>query len=208
MRDHGRVTTGLRERKKLATRSALHEAALRLVAERGLASVSVEDIADRADVSPRTFFNYFAGKDDALIGAPLVEPQEMRDRLRGVPDGVPVVPALLLALAPAVEQIQADRELWLTRLRVIDRNPGLLPALMARGATAEQDFVAAVAERTATPPGAAFPQVVAAATGAAFRIAMMRWSAVDGLRPLTAFVHEAFGVLAAGLTDDPTNEEV
>src|SRR3954462_15856175 len=66
--DHGRVTTGLRERKKQATRLAIHEAALRLVSEHGLDRVSVDDIAERADVSPRTFFNYFPAKDDAVLG--------------------------------------------------------------------------------------------------------------------------------------------
>src|SRR3954454_18038156 len=66
--DHGSMTSGLRERKKLATRLALHEAALQLVAERGLEHVSVDDIASRADVSPRTFFNYFPTKDDAVVG--------------------------------------------------------------------------------------------------------------------------------------------
>src|SRR3954454_14294289 len=62
------MTAGLRERKKLATRLALHQAALELVAERGLDRVSVDDIAGRADVSPRTFFNYFATKDEAVLG--------------------------------------------------------------------------------------------------------------------------------------------
>ncbi len=200
-------TPGRRDRKKQQTRAALIAAALRLVDERGLERVTVEEISAAVDVSPRTFFNYFAGKDDALIGDPLIEPAEMRNRLAAVPTGTPVVEALLAALGPAIAQVQADREMWLVRMRVIERNPGLLPTLMALGAAAEQQFVAALAERTGTPVTSAFPQVVAAATGAAFRVSMMRWAASDSPRPLAEFVHEAFGVLATGLTA-PTNEEV
>ncbi|HEY5017289.1 MAG TPA: helix-turn-helix domain-containing protein, partial [Streptosporangiaceae bacterium] len=57
---------GLRERKKLATRQALGAAAMRLAIERGLENVLVEDIAAAADVSPRTFNNYFASKYEAI----------------------------------------------------------------------------------------------------------------------------------------------
>src|SRR5919198_3147412 len=63
-----RSLPGRRERKKLATRQALQAAALRLVAERGLDQVTVEDISEAADVAARTFFNHFSSKEEALLG--------------------------------------------------------------------------------------------------------------------------------------------
>src|ERR1700759_2826153 len=57
---------GLRERKKLGTRWALSDAALALALERGLDTVTREDIANRAGVSLRTFNNYFTGKYEAV----------------------------------------------------------------------------------------------------------------------------------------------
>ena len=61
------MTTGLRERKKAATRQSLHDAAVRLAAEHGVESLTVEAIADAATVSRRTFSNYFASKEQALL---------------------------------------------------------------------------------------------------------------------------------------------
>ncbi|GAB3402917.1 TetR family transcriptional regulator [Schumannella luteola] len=58
----------LRERKKARTWMALHEAARSLVLERGLDGVTIEEICEVAEVSPRTFFNYFASKADAALG--------------------------------------------------------------------------------------------------------------------------------------------
>jgi len=60
---------GLRERKKAARRAALIDAAQVLVTRHGLDAVTVEMISAEAGVSPRTFFNYFESKDDAVIGA-------------------------------------------------------------------------------------------------------------------------------------------
>ncbi|MCU4184981.1 TetR family transcriptional regulator [Acidiferrimicrobium sp. IK] len=60
---------GRRERKKQATRQALHEAAWALVEERGLAHVTIEAITDRVDVATRTFFNYYSSKEEAVLGS-------------------------------------------------------------------------------------------------------------------------------------------
>src|SRR4051812_19489554 len=61
--------TGLREQKKQATRKALRAAALRLAVERGPDNVRVDDIAEAAGVSPRTYNNYFSSREQAIVAA-------------------------------------------------------------------------------------------------------------------------------------------
>ena len=200
---------GRRDRKKQQTRTALIAAALRLVDERGVERVTVEEISEAADVSTRTFFNYFATKDDALIGDPLVDGVELRERLLAAPADLPLLSAMMVALAPAIDQIEADRDMWRLRLRVIKNNPVLLPALFARGNDAEADFVAAIAARVRVGADDMYPALAASMVGAAFRTSMMRWAVGDGdPLPLFALMHEALGMLAGGLKDPaPTIEE-
>ena len=69
----------LRERKKAETWTALHEAAASLALQHGVDQTTVEAIAARAGVSPRTFFNYFQVKEDAIVG--LREPVLDEDQL-------------------------------------------------------------------------------------------------------------------------------
>jgi AcrR family transcriptional regulator len=194
------VTTGLRERKKLATRQSLHEAALRLVAERGLDQVSVEDIADRADVSPRTFFNYFSTKDDAVLGLdPDATSRQIEALLGRAGDESPVDAMRAVARDQAAEMAE-DTELWPLRLTVIDAHPALLGRLAAAFGAAERSFAEAIAERTGTTVGLdPYPTLLAGVAAAAMRTSLHRWLAGDFTANLPDLVDEAWALLGAGL---------
>ena len=85
-----RIATIMRERKKLATREALSAAALRLALERGPQNVRVDDIAEAAGVSPRTYNNYFSSKAEAITWRHLDRARRMADLLRARPPGEPL----------------------------------------------------------------------------------------------------------------------
>ncbi|GIJ81385.1 DNA-binding transcriptional regulator, AcrR family [Micromonospora phaseoli] len=196
---------GRRDRKKRQTRAALATAALRLVAERGLDQVTVEEISEAADVSARTFFNYFPTKDDALVGDPEADRDRALRALAAVPPEQPALEALRRAFTEVVDEVQGDAELWLLRMRVVVQHPVLLARLVSGNAVTEQALVSAVAARTGLPPDDAYPALVVAVAGAALRTSMIRWATCDGAGSLAALLDEAFAAVAAGLPDPRTS---
>ncbi|MFW0183460.1 TetR/AcrR family transcriptional regulator [Rothia sp. CCM 9417] len=79
-------TPSVRQQRRERTHAAIHQAALSLVIDKGLKGTTTEEIAEKAQVSPRTLFNYFAGKEDAVLGlrAPeLTDEILQRDQTRG-----------------------------------------------------------------------------------------------------------------------------
>ncbi|MGY1602267.1 TetR/AcrR family transcriptional regulator [Geodermatophilus sp. SYSU D00815] len=194
------MTTGLRERKKLATRLALHEAALRLVAERGLEHVSVDDIAERADVSPRTFFNYFSSKDDAVLGLDPEASRRQVDAFRDRPAGETPVQAIRAVQRAQVAEMAAESELWPLRLKVIDASPGLVGRLAAAFGESERALAEAIAERTGTRVGVdVHPTLLAGVAAAVMRTSLHRWFTTDFTASLPDLVDEAWDAVAAGL---------
>ncbi|MGX1615616.1 acyl-CoA-like ligand-binding transcription factor [Micromonospora chalcea] len=192
---------GLRDRKKRQTRAALSAAALRLVAERGLDQVTVEEISEAADVSARTFFNYFPSKDEALLGDQPTDREVLAARVVAAPPEVSAFDALRLAFGDVVEAIEADREVWLLRLRVIAANPSLLPRLISGNAETEQVIVAAVAARLGLDPVHGHPTLVTTVAGAVLRTALMQWVEQPDTTTLRELTAQAFAAVAAGLPD-------
>lgn len=196
------ATASLRERKKKATRTALRRAAVALVAARGTAAVTIEDIAAAADVSPRTFFNYFPSKEDAIIGWDPGILAEMTRVLRERPAGEPAPLALREMFVEVLGAVDADRADLLARLQVIRADPQLIAHHVARWSETERQLVAALAERRGSDPGADhYAALVVAVTMAAARAALMSWSAREGQAPLVTVLAAHLEVVATGLAE-------
>src|SRR6185369_17950347 len=90
---------GRRERKKQATREALSAAALQLALQQGVQNVRVEDIADAAGVAPRTYNNYFASREQAIVAAIAAERAlRIGAALRARPEEEPLADAVVTAV--------------------------------------------------------------------------------------------------------------
>ena len=197
----------LRERKKLATRRLLRRAALNLVAERGLTNVTVEDIAEAADVSPRTFFNYFPSKEAALFGGDPDQAASLRAQIANAAPGEPPLTALRTVMAQYAEEIAGElRTLggepsdWLRRMKIARTDPHVRAAHAAQMAMLERAIGEGLAERLGTDLETdLYPWVLAAAAVGVVRACMSFWAGSGGTAHLTQLIDQAFQALADGL---------
>jgi AcrR family transcriptional regulator len=187
---------GLRERKKRATRRALHEAALRLALERGLEHLTVEEISAAADVSVRTFFNYFPSKEQAIIGD-LIPVDE--DHAMAVMLSARTVLGGLHEVALTIASDAGSREQVMMRWQLMEQHPTLMPQMFTRFHEFENVVARAVSARTGDQPEDAYPQLMAATAGTTLRVAVRRWAADHGDHPLEDHVNEVFGLLECEL---------
>ncbi|MGH7641676.1 MAG: TetR/AcrR family transcriptional regulator [Candidatus Dormibacteria bacterium] len=191
---------GRRDRKRLATHSSLRVAALRLAAERGLHHVTVEDIAEAADVSVRTFFNHFPSKEDAVVGLDPERVVELRQALAARPAEETPLAALRAVLGElALTTVERSDE-WPLRMEVVQASPDLLPRMMASFAAYERALVEVIACRTGTDPDRdLYPALTTAIAMGAFRAVLAAWRSSPRSRPLSEILDSAFTQVAAGL---------
>jgi AcrR family transcriptional regulator len=194
-------TLGLRERKKAQTRSDIGRAVLQLALDRGLDAVTVDDIAAAADVSVRTFHNYFGSKEEALIAAWRGQFEVHLAELRARPADEPILVSfehVLAGIAARAAEHHLDSaakcDLVWTSTALAHRRSALLDE-------ATHMATEVVAERTGTDASTdIYPSLVTAAAIAAavtaFEFAETRAS---GERDAESFIHESFALLRAGL---------
>lgn len=137
---------GLRERKRVATRLAIQRAALQVVRDRGLDGATVDEIARIADVSPRTFFNYFPTKEDAILGdVPSLGDNPEVEWF--VADRGPILRGLARVIVDGSTRLLSDPELLMERRALTKLHPELGVRRMANVHRFEQELTEIVERR-------------------------------------------------------------
>ena len=200
------VAIGLRERKKRETRLALSQATIGLCLERGWSNVTVDDIAAAANVSARTFRNYFSSKAEAIAASHLERALRIADELRARPVDEPlwdsIVSAVQAQLAPGEGNgggSPHDRRRH-DALRLLLTEPALHGEILRADAVAKDELAKAIAERTGTDVAHdVYPKLVAAVVSAGSAVAVEHVLSADRPIPLAPLLREVFAQLTAGL---------
>ncbi len=187
---------GRRERKKLETRRAIRDAALERALHLGVEHLTVTEITEAVDIAPRTFFNYFSCKEDALVADGARAAAELRERIAGRPLDEAPLDSLRHALtgSDAFVAAEAGRDQALARQRLIQEHPSLAARQLAQFVVIERALAEALAERMGLEPGDLRPAVLASLTMGVVGVAIRRWSG-EGSESLVVIIAQAFDTL-------------
>jgi AcrR family transcriptional regulator len=191
------TATGLRERKKEATREALRHAAVTLYREKGPQVVTVEDICAKAGVSPRTFFNYFETKDEAVLSLD-VSPAALRQRIIDRPGDESPLTALRAVLAERFAEMTKS-DTFRERTLLLRAHPELVIRLSHANRGFEEAVISALAGRTGLAEDDLYVRTTAASAFAANRTAVTCWQPDSG-PDLVTLLHQAMDILERGFT--------
>ncbi|AOR34577.1 TetR family transcriptional regulator [Streptomyces fodineus] len=200
----------LRERKKQRTRKALLRAALELFTTQGYEHTTVDEIAEAVDVSQRTFFRYFAGKEDAAFAVQEMTEARFVDAVRARPAHEAPLQALRQAVLEGWDGIRGTVEstvpveLYLRMYRTIESTPALLAAHLRRSAATEETIARLLAEREGVDVDAdPRPRLAVAMFGGVIRVTERQWCtgddfSLEAIRQLTASYLDQVGSALTG----------
>ncbi|MEV7343791.1 TetR family transcriptional regulator [Streptomyces sp. NPDC093544] len=189
---------GLRELKKQRTRDALLRAALELFTTQGYERTTVDEITEAVDVSQRTFFRYFAGKEEvALFTQRLTESRFLAAVRERPPHEAPLEAlrrSVLESWDTIGEAIEAviPIELHMRTFQLIESTPALLAVHLRRSAELEEEIARVIAEREGLDMDAdPRPRVAVAVFSGVMRVTGRLWGrgediSVEAIRELTA----------------------
>ncbi|MHB9862120.1 TetR family transcriptional regulator [Streptomyces sp. YIM S03343] len=203
-------TESLRERKKRRTRDALLRAALELFTTQGYEHTTVDEIAEAVEVSQRTFFRYFAGKEDAAFAAQSIAEAHFVEAVRARPPHEAPMEALRRAVSEGWDTMSESLaavvpvELYVRMYREIESTPVLLAAHLRRSADTEETLARLLADREGVDVDRdPRPRLAVAVFGGVIRVTERQWStgadfSLEAIRELTASYLDLVGSALTG----------
>jgi AcrR family transcriptional regulator len=203
----GASPPSLRERKKAKTRKVLADTATELFAEQGFDHTTVEEIAEACDVSPRTFFRYFASKEDVLFAVGNERLRQLLDAIASRPSGEAPLRSMREAALSLVPEYTSERARLITRKRIIAETQTLRSRGLERQLGWEDAVTDALGQRiTDAGPAGIELRLVASVTTATLRAALHTWLEAGG--DLATLIDDAFDRLSRGLEPSSTPPSV
>lgn len=201
------MQTGLRERKKAATRAALSRVAMQLALEHGVEHVTAEAIATAADVAPRTFHNYFASKEEAIVAVMVDRARGFADALRARPADEPVWEALQNAIVAELSGPPEVMAEFLAQMRMLKSSRSLRAHHLTVYEEVDRLLLTVIAERTGSDVKRdLYPRLLAAVAAAALKTSVLMWGEDDDRDPTpVALAADALRQLRDGLPEPVTD---
>lgn len=191
---------GLRERKKAQTYDAIIGAALDLFERNGYDTTTIEEIAEAADVSPRTFFRYFDAKVETVMGHKDDRGSELGSLIAARPPGESPIEAFRQVMREVFGPMITDDPISTRQIRVMLGTPSLKAMAREHFHEHESEMAEVFADRLGMPADALRVHVSAAAVGSTMWTVIGRWVTEDrSPAELVPMIDEAFGLLAEGL---------
>jgi AcrR family transcriptional regulator len=175
-------------------RGRLEQAALELYGERGFEQTTVAEIAERAGLTERTFFRYFADKREVLFAGAVTLQESLVSAVASAPESVPPIDAVAAALEAAGLLLQQRREYARQRQAVIAANASLQERELIKLASLAAALAGALRRRGVGEPAAS---LTAEAGVAVFKIGFERWVTGTGRAELPQLIREALDELKA-----------
>jgi len=184
-------------------RARLQEAALALYEERGFDHTSVEEIAERAGLTKRTFFRHFSDKREVLFGGGAMAEEPFVAAVRDAPLTAAALDAVSHGLNALAAGFDEQGKQAARRFRIVRASPQLWERQLIKFASLAEAVAGALRDRGVGDPAA----ILAAESGiTALRVASDRWVADTKKKPLRQLTAEALAELRAVASGDPSGD--
>ncbi|MCC6438571.1 MAG: TetR family transcriptional regulator [Acidimicrobiales bacterium] len=191
--------TGLRERNKRERRRRLEDVALDLFEREGFDRTTIEQIAAAAGIATRTFFSYFASKDDLVLADYSDRLARILDQLERRPAAEPSWDALRASFAAVAADYESEAEHIRRRFAIMASSPSVFARSLQLQAGWEQALTERLRTRLHTGTDDPTPRLFAATALAVMRASLQHWLTTPHAPALPELVQQGFQRLATGL---------